>query len=49
MGRDNQLNKSQLNGFEVIKRKYKKVIDVFTYDELLRRLDILVKQLNAIE
>ncbi|WP_010423905.1 Shedu immune nuclease family protein, partial [Anaerophaga thermohalophila] len=48
MGRDNHLSKSQLYDFEVIKRKYKNVIDVFTYDELIRRLDILIKQLKTI-
>lgn len=49
MGRDNQLIKSQLDDFEVIKRKYKNVIDIFTYDELLRRLEILIKQLKTIQ
>jgi len=48
MGRDNQLSKPQLDDFEIIKRKYKNVIDIFTYDELIRRLDILIKQLKTI-
>jgi hypothetical protein len=48
MGRDNQLNKDQLYDFEIIKRKYNNVIDVFTYYELIRRLEILIKQLKKI-
>jgi len=48
MGRDNQLDRSQLNDFEIIKRKYKNVIDIFTYDELIRRMEILIKQLKKI-
>lgn len=48
MGRDNQLDKTQLNDFEIIKRKYKNIVDIFTYDELIRRLEILIKQLKKI-
>ncbi len=40
MGRDNNLEKQQLADFEIIKRKYKNIIDIFTYDDLLRRLEI---------
>jgi hypothetical protein len=48
MGRDNQLDKTQLNDFEIIKRKYKNIVDIFTYDELIRRLEILIIQLKKI-
>lgn len=48
MGRDNQLDKAQLNDFEIIKRKYKNIVDIFTYDELIRRMEILIKQLKKI-
>lgn len=48
MGRDNQLDKTQLNDFEIIKRKYKNIVDIFTYDELMRRMEILIKQLKKI-
>lgn len=43
MGRDYQLDKDQLHDFEIIKRKYKNVIDIFTYDELIRRLDVMME------
>ena len=48
MGRDKYLEDSQKNDFEIIKRKYKNVIDIFTYDDLLRRLDLIIKQLKNI-
>jgi hypothetical protein len=48
MGRDNQLDKAQLNDFEIIKRKYKNVIDIFTYDELIRRMEMLIEQMKKI-
>lgn len=48
MGRDNNLSKSQLSDFEIIKRKYKNIIDIFTYDDLLRRLEMTISQLRLI-
>jgi len=48
MGRENHLNKDQLNDFEIIKRKYKNVIDIFTYDDLIRRMEVVIKQLKKI-
>lgn len=48
MGRDNDLEDSQKSDFEIIKRKYKNVIDIFTYDDLLRRLELIIKQLKII-
>lgn len=47
MGRDNNLSAAQRMDFEVVKRKYKNIIDIVTYDDLLRRLDFIVKQLEA--
>ena len=38
MGRDNTLTSEQKNDFEVIRRKYRHVTDIMTYDDLLRRL-----------
>lgn len=38
MGRDEELNLEQHQDFEVIKRKYKNVVDIITYDGLIRRL-----------
>lgn len=48
MGRDNLMESSQLGDFEIIKRKYKNVVDIFTYDDLLRRLEVTIKQLKKI-
>ena len=47
MGRDNNLTEDQRRDFEVIKRKYKNVVDIITYDDLLRRLELVLKQLSA--
>ena len=47
MGRDNNLSDAQKRDFEVVKRKYKNIIDIVTYDDLLRRLDFIVKQLES--
>ncbi|WHF50990.1 DUF4263 domain-containing protein [Chryseobacterium gotjawalense] len=48
MGRDINLTMEQLADFEIIKRKYKNVIDIFTYDDLLRRMEIMIKQLRKL-
>ena len=44
MGRDKGINEKQINDFELIKRKYKNIIDIITYDDLLRRLEQLIKK-----
>lgn len=43
MGRDNTFNEYQKQDLEIIKRKYKHIIDIITYDDLIRRLEFLVK------
>ncbi len=43
MGRDNSLSQAQLRDFEVVKRKYKNVVDIITYDDLLRRLEFVLR------
>lgn len=43
MGRANRLSVKQRQDFEVIKRKYKNIIDIITYDDLLGRLDFTIK------
>ena len=48
MGRDKTMEPFELGDFEIIKRKYKNVIDIFTYDDLLRRLEVTIKQLKKI-
>lgn len=44
MGRENNLSNSQREDFEVIKRKYKNIIDIITYDDLLKRLRFTIEQ-----
>lgn len=46
MGREVGLSKEQLQDFEVIKRKYKNVVDIITYDDLLNRLNSIIEQLE---
>lgn len=43
MGREDNLTHEQKQDFEVIKRKYKNVIDIVTYDDLLNRLEIMLR------
>ena len=42
MGRDISLTPDQKEDFEIVKRKYKNVIDIITYDDLLRRLGFII-------
>jgi hypothetical protein len=46
MGRDNDLSIEQKEDFEVVKRKYNNVIDIITYDDLLRRLKRIIEALQ---
>lgn len=39
MGREDSLSSEQKEDFEVVKRKYKNVIDIITYDDLIKRLE----------
>lgn len=47
MGRDNNLTEAQRRDFEVVKRKYKNVADIITYDDLLRRLAFVLKHFGS--
>ncbi len=47
MGRENTLTDRQRDDFEIIKRKYRNVIDIITYDDLLKRLSLTVSQLRT--
>lgn len=49
MGRDFNLSAGQKEDFEVVKRKYKNVIDIITYDELIRRLKFTIKLWQKID
>lgn len=46
MGRDNELNAEQKLDFEVVRRKYKNLIDILTYDDLIRRLEFTINSLR---
>ena len=41
MGREDTLSTKQKKDFEIVKRKYKSIVDIVTYDELLNRLRVL--------
>lgn len=47
LGRDKNLSVSQRRDFEVVKRKYKNIADILTYDDLLRRIGFVLQQLKA--
>lgn len=47
MGRDNDLTDQQRADFEIFRRQNKNVVDVVTYDDLLRRLERVLKQIKA--
>ena len=44
LGRSNNLNVEQKEDFEIIKRKYKNIIDIITYDDLIQRLQCTISQ-----
>ncbi len=46
IGRDNCLNDDQKFDFEIIRRKYSNVMDIITYDDLLRRFDNTINKFN---
>lgn len=45
IGRDTNLTPAQRHDFEFVRRKYKSIVDIITYDDLVRRLRYLLKQL----
>jgi hypothetical protein len=46
LGRDNDFQNDQKFDFEIIKRKYANIIDILTYDDLLKRLDNILLMLS---
>lgn len=46
MGRDAALTLDQRTDFEVIRRKYRHIVEIMTYDDLLRRLKVIRDQFN---
>lgn len=49
MGRTEGLLEEQIQDFEVVKRKYKNVIDIITYDDLIDRLQFTITQWEKID
>lgn len=47
LGRDSDFADDQKFDFEIIKRKYANVIDIMTYDDLLRRLDNIISTISS--
>lgn len=44
LGRDNDFNDQQKLDFEIIRRKYANMMDIITYDDLLRRVDNILSR-----
>ncbi|MCY4379636.1 MAG: DUF4263 domain-containing protein, partial [Candidatus Dadabacteria bacterium] len=47
IGRDSDFTGQQKFDFEIIKRKYANIIDIITYDDLLRRLDNIISMIDS--
>ncbi|MCP1135302.1 DUF4263 domain-containing protein [Paenibacillus polysaccharolyticus] len=47
LGREEDLGIEQLRDLEVIKRKYKNVMDIVTYDDLIRRLERIIRKFQS--
>lgn len=47
LGREEDLGIEQLRDLEVIKRKYKNVMDIVTYDDLIRRLERIIGKFQS--
>ena len=46
LGRSNYFNEKQKNDFEFIKKKYSNITDIFTYDDLLNRINNIIQSLQ---
>lgn len=47
LGRNNNLEREQLFDFEIIKRKYSNVMDIITYDDLISRLENILRKFKT--
>ena len=47
LGRENDFEENQLFDFEIIKRKYANIMDIMTYDDLLRRLENIITRFKV--
>jgi len=48
LGRDNDFNGEQRFDFEIIRRKYANMLDIMTYDDLLRRLENIIVMIKRV-
>lgn len=48
MGRETTMANEQIEDFEVVKRKYKNVADIITYDDLIRRLKNIIERFEEL-
>ena len=46
LGRDNDFNGDQRFDFEIIRRKYANMLDIMTYDDLLRRVGNIIEMMK---
>ena len=46
MGQESDLSEDQRKDFEITRRKYKNIIDIITYDELIRSLERLINKFS---
>ena len=46
MGRTNDYSSEQIEDLEIIRRKYKNVIDIISYDDLIQRLKTTIEMLK---
>lgn len=46
LGRDKDFTSDQKFDFEIIKRKYANIVDIMTYDDLLRRMDNIIAMIG---
>ena len=51
IGRSNNFTKQEIKDFEIIRRKYKNIIDIITYDDLINRFETAIKfyELNKLK
>ena len=46
LGRSNQFSRQQRDDFELIKRQYKHIAEIMTYDDLVQRIDNIIAALS---
>ena len=46
MGRSDSFNRQQKDDFELIKRQYKHIAEIMTYDDLMQRIDNIIAALH---